>query len=85
MGDKFLVTNYDRNDLIAMIKETFRDELKEIFKHQEEADDYDELLSRKEFAELLKVSLVTIINTREKASCLIADFVGIFTSKMGMF
>jgi excisionase family DNA binding protein len=43
-----------------MIKEAFKEELKEILKQQEKADDYDVLLSRKEVAELLKVSLITI-------------------------
>jgi excisionase family DNA binding protein len=60
MPEKFMVTNYDRDDLISMIKEAFKEELKEILKQQEKPDDYDVLLSRKEVAELLKVSLVTI-------------------------
>jgi excisionase family DNA binding protein len=60
MESKFLVTNYDREDLIAIIKEAFREELKEILKQQEKADDYDVLLSRKEVAKLLKISLVTV-------------------------
>jgi excisionase family DNA binding protein len=60
MPEKFIVTNYDRNDLISMIKEAFKEELKEILKQQEKPDDYDVLLSRKEVSELLKVSLITI-------------------------
>jgi excisionase family DNA binding protein len=60
MSEKIIVTNYDREDLIAMIKEAFKEELKEILKQQEKSDDYDELLSRKEVAELLKISLVTV-------------------------
>lgn len=58
--EKFIATNYDREDLIAMIKEAFKDELKEILKQNEKSDDYDVLLSRKEVAKLLNVSLVTI-------------------------
>ena len=60
MVEKFIVSNYDREDLIAMIKEAFKEELKDIVKQQEKADDYDVLLSRKEVAKLLKVSLVTV-------------------------
>jgi excisionase family DNA binding protein len=60
MAEKFLVTNYDHEDLIAMVKEAFKEEIKELFKRQEKSDDYDVLLSRKEVAELLKISLVTV-------------------------
>ncbi len=60
MVEKFIVTNYDREDLISMIKEAFKEELKEILKQQEKPDDYDDLLSRKEVAKLLKISLVTV-------------------------
>ena len=60
MVEKFIVSNYDREDLIAMIKEAFKEELKDIVKQQEKADDYDVLLFRKEIAKLLKVSLVTV-------------------------
>lgn len=60
MIEKFIVTNYDREDLMSMIKEAFKEELKEILKQQEKPDDYDDLLSRKEVAKLLKVSLVTV-------------------------
>lgn len=60
MVEKFIATNYDREDLILMIKEAFRDELKAILTQRENESDYDLLLSRKEVAELLKVSLVTV-------------------------
>lgn len=60
MAEKFIVTNYDRDDLIFMIKEAFKEELKEILKQQEKPDDYDVLLSRKEVAKLLQVSLITV-------------------------
>ena len=43
-----------------MIKEAFRTELAEILAKQEKESDYDQLLSRKEVADLLKVSLVTV-------------------------
>lgn len=60
MVEKFVVTNYDREDLIAIIKEAFKEDLKEILNQQEKESDYDKLLSRKEVAELLQVSLVTV-------------------------
>jgi len=43
-----------------MIKEAFKEELKEILKQLEKPDDYDVLLSRKEVSKLLKVSLITV-------------------------
>lgn len=60
MADKFIVTNYDREEMVSMIKKAFKEELKEIIIQQEKDRDYDILLSRQEVAELLKVSLVTI-------------------------
>jgi excisionase family DNA binding protein len=60
MADKFIVTNYDREEMVSMIKKAFKEELKEIITQQEKDRDYDILLSRQEVAELLKVSLVTI-------------------------
>ena len=60
MAEKFIVTNYDRDDLISMIKEAFKEELKEILTQQEKESAYDKLLSRKEVAELLKISLRTV-------------------------
>lgn len=56
MAEKIFVTNYDRDDLVSLIRDAFRAELKEILKQQEKPDDYDVLLSRKEVAELLKVT-----------------------------
>ena len=43
-----------------MIREAFKEELTEILKQNEKSTDYDILLSRKEVAELLKVSLITV-------------------------
>jgi hypothetical protein len=80
MPEKFMVTNYDRDDLISLIKEAFKEELKEILKQQEKPDDYDVLLSRKEVAELLKVSLVTI-NKYKREGKLPYCRLGIFTLK----
>ena len=60
MAEKFIVTNYDRDELVSMIKEAFKEELKEILTQQEKERDYDILLSRQEVAELLKISLVTV-------------------------
>lgn len=52
--------HYDRVELISMIKEALKEELKELIKQNEKSDDYDILLSRKEVATLLKVSLITV-------------------------
>lgn len=60
MAEKFIATNYDREDLILMIREAFRDELKAILTQKENESDSNVLLSRKEVAEFLKVSLVTV-------------------------
>ncbi len=60
MTEKLIATNYDRDEIISMIKEAFNTELAEILNKQEKESDYDQLLSRKEVAELLKVSLVTV-------------------------
>ena len=43
-----------------MIKEAFWEELKKILKQHEKISDYDVLLSHKEVAGLLKVSLITV-------------------------
>ncbi len=58
--EKFIATNYDREDLIILIKEALHEELKEIISQQEKANDYSTLLSRKEVAEFLKISLRTV-------------------------
>jgi excisionase family DNA binding protein len=65
MVGKFIVTNYDRDDLVSMIKEAFKEELKEILKQKDQQNEYDELLTRKEAARFLKISLRTISNYQE--------------------
>jgi excisionase family DNA binding protein len=60
MAEKIIVTNYDRDEIISMIREAFSAELVEIMAKQGKESDYDQLLSRKEVAEMLKVSLVTV-------------------------
>jgi hypothetical protein len=60
MAEKFIVTNYDQNELISLIREAFREELKESLNQQEKEIDYNVLVTRKEVAEMLKVSLVTV-------------------------
>jgi excisionase family DNA binding protein len=60
MAEKFFVTNYERDELITIIREAFGAELTDLLAKQEKESDYDQLLSRKEAAEMLKVSLVTI-------------------------
>ena len=49
-----------------MIREAFSAELVEIMVKQEKESDYDQLLSRKEAAELLKISLVTLSNYKRE-------------------
>lgn len=68
MTEKFIMSNYDREDLILLIREAFKEELKEILKKQEKPDDYDVLLSRKEVAKLLQVSLITVSKYQKKGS-----------------
>ena len=60
MAEKFVVTNYDREELILMIKEAFNEELKAALSQQEKGIEYSTLLSRKEVAEFLKISLRTV-------------------------
>jgi excisionase family DNA binding protein len=60
MGEKFIVTNYAREDIVSMIKEAFHEEIKEILMQHKKESDYSALLSRKEVAKLLKISLVTV-------------------------
>lgn len=60
MAEKIIVTNYDRDEIILMIKEAFKEELSEILAKRDKEYDYDQLLTRKEVAEMLKISLVFI-------------------------
>lgn len=62
MSEKFFVTNYDRNEIVSLIREAFNVELAEHLKQQEGESDYNILLSRKEVAEYLKISLPTLHN-----------------------
>jgi excisionase family DNA binding protein len=60
MAEKIFVTNYDRDEIIAMIREAFNQELKAISEEQNKKKDWDHLLTRKEAAEMLRISLVTL-------------------------
>lgn len=60
MEEKLVITTYDKNDFITLIKKAFSDELKEIIRLRDKQNEYDELLSRKEAASFLKISLRTI-------------------------
>jgi len=64
MTEKVFVTTYDRNELISMIREGFKEELNEYHKHLGKESDSNKLLSRKEVAELLRISLPTLNNYR---------------------
>jgi len=57
MAEKFIVTNYERNEFVSLIREAFSEEFKAILKQKEQENDYDELLTRKEAARFLKISL----------------------------
>jgi excisionase family DNA binding protein len=60
MIEKFIVTNYDQNEFVSLIREAFREELKESLNQQEREIDFNILLTRKKVADLLKISLVTV-------------------------
>ncbi len=62
MSEKFFVTTYDRNKIIAMIREAFQEGLMECLDQQTKGKDYNILLSRQEVAQLLKISLPTLFN-----------------------
>lgn len=66
MTEKFIVTNYDREDLTLLIKEAFKEEFKAALSQQERGLDYSTLLSRKEVAEFLKISLRTVSNLQSE-------------------
>ena len=55
MSEKFFVTNYDRDELISMIREAFKEELNEIHDQQKREKDFSTFLSRQEVAKLLKI------------------------------
>lgn len=60
IAEKFILSNYESDDMISMIKEAFREEYEEILTRQDKDKSYDILLTRQEVAELLKISLVTV-------------------------
>ena len=60
MIEKFIVTNYDQNEFVSLIREAFKEELKECLNQQEREIEYNKLLTRREVAELLRISLVTV-------------------------
>jgi hypothetical protein len=68
--DKFLITDYDRDDLVVMAKEAFKDELKEILVQQEKDKEFDLFLTNQEVGELLKISLANYeCNRKNKEFC----------------
>lgn len=64
MSEKFFITTYNRDELISMMREAFKEELNEYRKQQAKESDNNKLLSRKEVAELLRISLPTLNNYR---------------------
>jgi excisionase family DNA binding protein len=65
MEEKFVMTNYDKNEFVSLIREAFSDELRAILKQKDQQNEYDELLNRKEAARFLKISLRTISKYQE--------------------
>ena len=65
MSEKFFVTTFDRDELISMIREAFKEELNEYLKQLGKESDSNKLLSRKEVAELLRISLPTLNNYKK--------------------
>ena len=65
MEEKFVMTNYDKNEFVSLIKEAFSAELTAILKQKDQQKDFDELLNRKEAARFLKISLRTISKYQE--------------------
>jgi len=62
MSERFFVTTYNRDELIAMIREASKEELHVYLKQHGKDSDSNKLLSRKEVAELLRISLPTLNN-----------------------
>jgi excisionase family DNA binding protein len=65
MEEKFVITNYGKNEFVSLIREAFSEELKAILKQKDLQHEYDELLNRKEAARFLKISLRTISKYQE--------------------
>lgn len=66
MTEKFFVTNYDRDEILSLIREDFKKELMEYLnlkeKEKEKDKDFDILLSRREVTQLLKISIPSLHN-----------------------
>jgi predicted DNA-binding transcriptional regulator AlpA len=66
MTEKFFITNYDRNEILSLIREGFKKELMEYLnlREKEKANekDFDILLSRREVVQLLKISIPSLHN-----------------------
>ncbi len=65
MTEKFVMTNFEKNEFVTLIREAFSEELKSILKQKDQQNEYDELLNRKEAARFLKISLRTISKYQE--------------------
>ena len=65
MSEKFFVTTFDRDELISMIRDAFKEELNEYLKQLGKEGDNNKLLSRIEVAELLRISLSTLNNYKK--------------------
>jgi len=74
MADKFFVTNYERDEIIAMMREAFNEELKAIIDEHNRKKNWDVLLTRKEAAEMLRISLVTLSRYQKEGILQYAKF-----------
>jgi predicted site-specific integrase-resolvase len=68
MAGRIIVTNYDREEVVSMIKDAFKNELCEILRQKEKAKDDDILFTRQEVADLLKISLVTLYKYQKEGT-----------------
>lgn len=62
MAEKYFVTNYDRNEIITMIREALHEEVTESLEQQKKDKDFNILLTRQEVAQQLRISLPSLHN-----------------------
>jgi hypothetical protein len=60
MSEKCIVTSYEKEEFISIIRQAFADELKVLLKSYQNQLDQDLLLDRKETARFLKISIRTL-------------------------
>jgi hypothetical protein len=60
MGEKYIVTTYDKGEFISIIRHAFVEELKTLLRDYQNQIDQELLLNRKEAARFLKISIRTL-------------------------